>query len=107
MDLQDIFISNLKIIRKRKHITQEKLAEFCNTDTAYIGQIETKKRFPSVTFIEKIADALEIEPYRLFKDESAKNEEQLSRLAALKDEFFDLIGEDIALFLENHYEEMG
>ena len=63
MGLQDIFISNLKSIRKEKHITQEKLAEMCETDTAYIGQIETKKRFPSITFIEKISEALGIEPY--------------------------------------------
>ena len=48
-----VFISNLKTIRKERQITQEKLAELCNTDTAYIGQIETKKRFPSLTFIEK------------------------------------------------------
>ena len=57
MNLQDVFISNLKTIRKERQITQEKLAELCNTDTAYIGQIETKKRFPSISLIEKIATA--------------------------------------------------
>lgn len=66
MDLQDIFIDNLRRIRREKNITQEQLAEKCGTDTAYIGQIETKKRFPSLIFIEKIASALEIESYLLF-----------------------------------------
>ena len=60
MDLQDIFISNLKRFRKIRHITQEELAERCETDTSYIGQIETKKRFPSLALVEKIATALEI-----------------------------------------------
>ena len=46
MDLQDVFISNLKRFRKEQHITQEKLAELCDTETSYIGQIETKKRLP-------------------------------------------------------------
>ena len=66
MDLQDIFFDNLRRIRREKNITQEQLAEKCGTDTAYIGQIETKKRFPSLIFIEKIASALEIESYLLF-----------------------------------------
>jgi len=54
-------------IQYTRHITQEKLAELCNTETSYIGQIETKKRFPSLTFIEKIAIAINIQPYLLFK----------------------------------------
>ncbi len=67
MDLQDIFISNLKRFRKERGLTQEKLAELCETETSYIGQIETRKRFPSLVFIEKIADKLKVEPYQLFK----------------------------------------
>lgn len=66
MDLQDVFISNLKRFRKEQHITQEKLAELCDTETSYIGQIETKKRFPSISFIEKIAGAINTQPYLLF-----------------------------------------
>lgn len=66
MNLQDIFTNNLKRLRREKHITQEQLAERCGTDTAYIGQIETKKRFPSISFIERIAAALEIDSYTLF-----------------------------------------
>ncbi|MBO4509706.1 MAG: helix-turn-helix transcriptional regulator [Spirochaetaceae bacterium] len=102
MDLQEIFISNLKTIRKKQHITQEKLAELCNTDTAYIGQIETKKRFPSINFIEKIAEALNIEPYLLFKNTSDETIEQKQRIKALKSELFNLLDEDIEAFLKKH-----
>ena len=56
MDLQDVFISNLKRFRKEQHITQEKLAELRNTETSYIGQIETKKRLPSFsTVFQKVS----------------------------------------------------
>ena len=56
MDLQEIFISNLKRFRKEQHITQEKLAELCDTETSYIGQIETKKRLPSFsTVFQKVS----------------------------------------------------
>lgn len=82
MDLQDVFISNLKRIRKERHVTQEKLADMCGTDTSYIGQIEIKKRFPSLHMIEKIASALQTYPYVLFKDTSKnadnENYEQLA-----------------------------
>ena len=73
MALQQTFISNLKRIRKEKHITQEKLAELCDTDTCYIGQIETMRRFPSIHFIEKIAAALQVEADELFKNHEKKN----------------------------------
>ena len=73
MALQQIFISNLKRIRKEKRITQEKLAELCDTDTCYIGQIETLRRFPSIHFIEKIAAALQVEADELFKNHEKKS----------------------------------
>ncbi|WP_294430660.1 helix-turn-helix transcriptional regulator [uncultured Treponema sp.] len=100
MDLQDIFVSNLKATRKEKHITQEKLAEMCDTDTAYIGQIETKKRFPSISFIEKIANALNIEPYILFKNKTEASVEQKQKIEKLKSEFLNLLDGDVELFLE-------
>lgn len=67
MSLQDTFVDNLKRFRKERHLTQEKLAELCNTETSYIGQIEIKKRFPSLSFIEKLAEVLNIPAYYLYK----------------------------------------
>jgi len=46
-----------------------KLAEYCNTATSYIGDIEIGRRFPSIDMIEKMALALRIEPYHFFKNQ--------------------------------------
>jgi transcriptional regulator with XRE-family HTH domain len=46
-----------------------RLADLCESSTGYIGEIESGKRFPSVAMIERIAKALEIESYYLFKNE--------------------------------------
>jgi transcriptional regulator with XRE-family HTH domain len=46
-----------------------RLAELCDSSTGYIGEIESGKRFPSVNMIERIAKALNIESYFLFKNE--------------------------------------
>jgi transcriptional regulator with XRE-family HTH domain len=70
MGLKENVVQNLKKFRKIEGISQAKLAEKCGTDLSYIGQIEMGKRFPSIKLIEKIAEALNIDAYRLFMDES-------------------------------------
>ena len=80
MDLQDIFVKNMKKYRKQAKLTQEKLAELCDTDYRYIGQIETGRRCPSLEYIERIAAALNIAPYRLFYDEAEAGNESIMGL---------------------------
>ncbi len=78
MDLEKTVIDNIKRIRKEKHITQEQLAEACNTATSYIGLMETYKNVPKLSTIEKIAAALNVEPEILFKKNNvSKDEEKL------------------------------
>jgi transcriptional regulator with XRE-family HTH domain len=69
MSLQDVFIGNMRKYRKQTGLTQEKLAELCDTDPCYIGQLETGRRCPSLSYIEKIAAALKVAPYQLFYEE--------------------------------------
>jgi len=80
MEIQAVFAGNMRKYRKLANITQEKLAELCNTDYRYIGQIETGRRYPSLDFIGKIAAALNIAPYRLFFDETSTENEGLAAL---------------------------
>ena len=70
MKILTVFAENMKKYRKRAKMTQEKLAELCETDHRYIGQIETGRRCPSLEYVERIASALNIAPYRLFYDET-------------------------------------
>jgi transcriptional regulator with XRE-family HTH domain len=80
MDIQTVFAENMKKYRKKAKLTQEKLAEMCGTDHRYIGQIETGVRCPSLDFVERIASALKIAPYRLFYDESNSDDEGFTAL---------------------------
>ena len=96
MDLQSIFVSNLKRLRKEKHITQEKLAELCQKETSYIGQIEIKHRFPSLQLIEKIAEVLNVEPYLLFKDKNIQDSEiKNKKIEEIKAELLKKFDEEI------------
>jgi transcriptional regulator with XRE-family HTH domain len=75
MNIRAVFSENMKKYRKKAKLTQEKLAELCGTDHRYIGQIETGTRCPSLDYVERIATALQIAPYRLFYEESDTEDE--------------------------------
>jgi len=72
MTLQQIFITNLKRIRKEKGLSQMKLSMRCDTSSNYIGQIEMGRRIPSFEKIEEIAAALEISSHILFACETVE-----------------------------------
>jgi transcriptional regulator with XRE-family HTH domain len=75
MDIMPVFMHNLRMYRKRAKLTQEKLAELCDSDFRYIGLIETGRRCPSLEFVGKIASALNIAPYKLFYDTNNADED--------------------------------
>jgi len=66
MTLKQVFVHNMKKFRKNEGLSQMKLAEYCDTATSYIGDIEIGRRFPSMEMIERIANILRIEPYHFF-----------------------------------------
>ncbi len=79
MDLEHIVIENIKRIRKQKHITQEKLAEYCETSVSYIGLMETYKNIPKLSTIERIAQALNVPVLELFTSPEASAKEKGSK----------------------------
>lgn len=98
MALQDTFVKNLKTIRKHKKMTQEKLADLCGTDTCYISQIETGRRFPSIQFIEKLAHSLDVDAGEFFTAAHTKTKEDI---LILKSRLLKEIECSIARVLEN------
>jgi transcriptional regulator with XRE-family HTH domain len=64
--IKEVLSQNLKINRLKLGLTQEKLAEKANISTHYLAMVELAKKFPSASMLERIAVALEIEPYELF-----------------------------------------
>ena len=67
MDIIKIFGTNLRKYRKQAGVSQEKFAEMCGLHRTYISDIECFRRSISLENIQKIADALGIECYLLFK----------------------------------------
>jgi len=97
MDLSRLFIQNLKKWRKVTGLSQKKLAEKCGAAHSYIRQIEGGVGNPSFALLAKIAEALEIEPYRLFYDESSNPGQTVRerQIDAVKDKLLAEVSRDI------------
>lgn len=70
MDILKVFGTNLRKYREEKNISQEKFAEMAGLHRTYISDVERFQRSISLGNVQKIADALEIETYLLFKEEA-------------------------------------
>ncbi|MDR0908983.1 MAG: helix-turn-helix domain-containing protein [Spirochaetaceae bacterium] len=93
--LEKLVIDNIKRIRHDKGISQEKLAEACNTATSYIGLMEIYKNIPKLSTIERIANALDIDPLELFYDKERQTETAKSNLKAEKEKILAFIGKEL------------
>ena len=68
MEILKIFGNRIREIRIAKKLSQEKLAELANLHRTYIGMIERGEKNISLININKIAVALQIKVYEIFKD---------------------------------------
>lgn len=69
MDIIKVFGTNLRKYRKEMGVSQEKFAELCGLHRTYISDIERFRRSIALENIQRIADALGIETYKLFMEE--------------------------------------
>lgn len=69
MDIVKVFGSNLRKYRMQMGVSQEKFAELCGLHRTYISDVERFRRSISLDNIQKIADALDVETYKLFIEE--------------------------------------
>ncbi|MCR5650902.1 MAG: helix-turn-helix transcriptional regulator [Lachnospiraceae bacterium] len=72
MDIIKVFGTNVRKYRTEFGVSQEKFAEMCGLHRTYISDIERFQRSISLDNIQKIADALNIETYRLFIEDDSK-----------------------------------
>ena len=66
MDIIKVFGTNVRKYRNEQNISQEKFAELCGLHRTYISDVECFRRSISLENIQKIADALKIDTYKLF-----------------------------------------
>jgi transcriptional regulator with XRE-family HTH domain len=85
--LRSVFSLNIKRFRSRKGLSQEKLAEKMEISTNYLSDIETGKGWVSPFSLIKLANALEIEVFELFKPPETVPESAAEVINAYLDDF--------------------
>lgn len=73
MDIVKVFGTNLKKYRTAMGISQEAFADKCGLHRTYISAVECYRRSISLENVQRIADTLEIETYKLFIEEETIN----------------------------------
>lgn len=68
MNLIHYFAINVRNYRNKCGYSQEYLAELAGLHRTYISAVERERRNISIENIQRIADALNIEPYLLLMD---------------------------------------
>ena len=66
MDIVKVFGDNLKKYRTQLGLSQEVFAEKCGLHRTYISAIECYRRSIALENVQRIADALGVETYKLF-----------------------------------------
>lgn len=69
MDIVKVFGDNLRKYRNALSISQEAFAEKCGLHRTYISAIECYRRSIALENVQRIADALGIETYKLFMED--------------------------------------
>lgn len=62
-----LFGERLRQIREERGYSQEAFANVLDIDRSYLGGIERGERNPSIKFIYRVCDSINIEPNELFK----------------------------------------
>ncbi|HTX73468.1 MAG TPA: helix-turn-helix transcriptional regulator [Rectinemataceae bacterium] len=64
-ELHRSLVFNIKRLRTHLAISQMELAERAGISPGYVGEIEMGRKFPTPEVLERLAQALEVRPFRL------------------------------------------
>lgn len=65
MRLRTVLAVNLRKLRAQKKLSQESLAALADINRNYVGMLEREQFSATIDIIEKLADALDVEPTTL------------------------------------------
>ena len=85
--LRKLLSQNIKLYRQRKGWSQAKLAEEVEISTNYLSDIERRKGWVSPFSLAKLANALDVEVFELFKPEETAPPELINTVNKCLDDF--------------------
>jgi transcriptional regulator with XRE-family HTH domain len=83
INIRKLLAENIRTLRTELHLTQQELAEQTGVIPLTISNIERGDAWPKPETLAKIAQALQIQPYKLFLD--SKNDKMIPTDQVIKD----------------------
>ena len=78
-NIKQLLGQRIKELRKRKKLTQERLAELAGIEIPSLSNIENGKNYPSYETIDKLSKAFDVKPFELYLFEDCQSKEELLR----------------------------
>ena len=66
-DVKKILAENIRLLRAKKRFSQEAIADMANIGQNQVSEIENERANPNLDTLIKIADAFNIELFKLFE----------------------------------------
>jgi transcriptional regulator with XRE-family HTH domain len=85
--LSDVFAENVRVQRTLRGWSQEALSERCGVNRNYIGALERAENDPRLSTVQKLANGLGTEPFKLLipaKEQMAAGVEALAGMTRVK-----------------------
>jgi len=95
--LKSLLSGNIRLFRVDSGLSQAELAEKAGISTPYLGAVERGDKWPSPATLAEIARGLGVEPYDLFKPESASSREVRKIIAKLVKDISAFAGQSAKL----------
>jgi len=76
-NIKTLLGKRIKELRKKRGLTQETLAEYANIEIPSLSNIENGKNYPNYGTLEKISNALDVNPYELYLFDYYKDANEL------------------------------
>ena len=93
--IRQILADNMRIYRRKQGLTQEKLAEKAGISAHYLAMVEVSRKFPKPEMLERLAEALEVEPHELFTVAPTPQDELEKIRQEVKNDIENSLGEKL------------
>ncbi|MDR2607675.1 MAG: helix-turn-helix transcriptional regulator [Treponema sp.] len=103
--LREILADNMRKIRRKRGLTQAKLAEKAEVSTHFIAMIEIARKFPAPETLDRIAAALGIETYQLFSGPVFPEKDLLWLRQSLLNDIERVVGEAVEKIIAEKYKD--
>jgi len=104
-NLRQILSKNIKLLRSKRSLSQEELAEKANISIPFLSNIERSNKWPYPDTLVKIAEALGVEVQALFQENSPPKPDSVHDiLSQFKNDLAVSLHKSVAASIDNSLE---